>query len=186
MPGYWFQRRRRAAAEAEFPFRGQGMGVPTLREVLQRYPRAAHHRAEGQRAGARARARSTRSAPPAPSTAWRSAPSYWRVLRAARASTSRGSATGAAREETRWALYRSWVGWPLGAPPYREFQVPEARPGSRRSSRRGSSSTRTRGAAGEGLDRQRPRRHAPAARLGRRRAHHRSARPRRRRRSRRT
>ena len=23
-------------------------------------------------------------------------------------------ATGAAKEETRWALYRSWVGWPLG------------------------------------------------------------------------
>ena len=33
--------------------------------------------------------------------------------------------TGAAREETRLALYRSWVGWPLGATPYREFQVPE-------------------------------------------------------------
>lgn len=33
--------------------------------------------------------------------------------------------TGASKEETRWALYRSWVAWPLGAAPYQEFQVPE-------------------------------------------------------------
>ena len=33
--------------------------------------------------------------------------------------------TGSSQEETRWALYRSWVGWPLGRPAYREFQVPE-------------------------------------------------------------
>ena len=33
--------------------------------------------------------------------------------------------TGASREETRWALYRSWVWWPLGRPRYQEFQVPE-------------------------------------------------------------
>ena len=33
--------------------------------------------------------------------------------------------TGASKEETRWALYRSWVGWPLPTVPYHEFQVPE-------------------------------------------------------------
>ena len=33
--------------------------------------------------------------------------------------------TGASKEETRWALYRSWVGWPLGSAAYHEFQVPE-------------------------------------------------------------
>lgn len=33
--------------------------------------------------------------------------------------------TGASKEETRWALYRSWVGWPMNAVPYQEFQVPE-------------------------------------------------------------
>lgn len=33
--------------------------------------------------------------------------------------------TGASQEETRWALYRSWVGWQLSSPPYQEFQVPE-------------------------------------------------------------
>jgi glycerophosphoryl diester phosphodiesterase len=33
--------------------------------------------------------------------------------------------TGAAQEETRWALYRSRIRWPLGRTRYREFQVPE-------------------------------------------------------------
>jgi glycerophosphoryl diester phosphodiesterase len=33
--------------------------------------------------------------------------------------------TGASQEETRWALYRSYVGWPLGRARYRELQVPE-------------------------------------------------------------
>ncbi len=34
-------------------------------------------------------------------------------------------ATSAAREEVRWALYRSWIGWPVTRPPYRGYQVPE-------------------------------------------------------------
>ena len=33
--------------------------------------------------------------------------------------------TSAAREEGQWSLYRSWVGLPFGATPYRGFQVPE-------------------------------------------------------------
>ena len=47
-----------------------------------------------------------------------------RVLRAARAYEPR-ILTGASREETRLALYRSWVRWPVRIPPTREFQVPE-------------------------------------------------------------
>lgn len=39
--------------------------------------------------------------------------------------------TSAAREEVRWALYRSWVAWPVAAPAYAGFQVPE-RSGSTR------------------------------------------------------
>jgi glycerophosphoryl diester phosphodiesterase len=46
------------------------------------------------------------------------------ALRAARAYEP-SIRTGSSREETRLALYKSWVGWPLGAPAYREFQVPE-------------------------------------------------------------
>ena len=34
-------------------------------------------------------------------------------------------ATSAAREEVRWALYRSWCRWPVTNPPYSGYQVPE-------------------------------------------------------------
>ena len=47
-----------------------------------------------------------------------------RVLRAARA-LEPAIATSAAREEVRWDLYRSWVGWPVGRAPYGGYQVPE-------------------------------------------------------------
>jgi glycerophosphoryl diester phosphodiesterase len=131
--GYWFRatasagtRRARAAPEArdEFPFRGHGHGVPRFADVIARYP----------------------GVPliielklPRPELARRTID----VLRAANAvgRASIGSfypealdavrryepsvATGAAKEETRWALYRSWVSWPIGRTDYREFQVPE-------------------------------------------------------------
>jgi glycerophosphoryl diester phosphodiesterase len=48
----------------------------------------------------------------------------WRVLRAARR-LEPAIATSAAREEVRWALYRSWCRWPVGAPRYQGFQIPE-------------------------------------------------------------
>jgi glycerophosphoryl diester phosphodiesterase len=47
-----------------------------------------------------------------------------RVLRAAR-SYDPAIATSAAREEVRWALYRSWCRWPVSQTPYRGYQVPE-------------------------------------------------------------
>jgi glycerophosphoryl diester phosphodiesterase len=34
-------------------------------------------------------------------------------------------ATSAAREEVRWALYRSWCGWPVMNTPYVGYQIPE-------------------------------------------------------------
>ena len=34
-------------------------------------------------------------------------------------------ATSAAREEVRWALYRSWCRWPVKRVPYNGYQVPE-------------------------------------------------------------
>ncbi len=48
----------------------------------------------------------------------------YRALRAARRYEP-SIRTGASQEEARWALYRSWVGWPLGRPRFQEFQVPE-------------------------------------------------------------
>ena len=84
--------------------------------------------------------------------------------------------TGAAREETRWALYRSWVGWPLGRPRYQEFQVPERvgrDDGRHPAVRRARPQVRPRR---EGLDRGRGVGHDAAPRLGRRRDHQRQAR----------
>ena len=47
-----------------------------------------------------------------------------RVLETARA-LEPAIVTSASREEVRWALYRSWVRWPLRRPAYGGFQVPE-------------------------------------------------------------
>ena len=109
---------------ATFPFRASGIGVPRLRDVLHRYPQArliielkVNDPALAQRAleevrGADAVGRVSFGA------------FGWRVLHAVRQHEPRVK-TGAAREETRWALYRSWVAWPLGRTAYSEFQVPE-------------------------------------------------------------
>jgi len=48
----------------------------------------------------------------------------WRVLRAVRA-LEPAVATSAAREEVRWALYRSWCRWPVRRVAYSGYQVPE-------------------------------------------------------------
>jgi glycerophosphoryl diester phosphodiesterase len=98
--------------------------VPTLRSVLQRYretrliielkvndPALAHRAIDEIRAADAVERVALGSF-------------GWRVLHAARKYEPR-IATGAAREETRWALYRSWIGLPLGRTSYREFQVPE-------------------------------------------------------------
>jgi glycerophosphoryl diester phosphodiesterase len=57
------------------------------------------------------------------------------VLRAVRA-LDPTIATSAAREEVRWALYRSWIGWRPSHPPYAGFQVPECAGATRVVSRR--------------------------------------------------
>lgn len=120
--GYRF--RPANAGPAEFPFRGQGLGVPRLRDVLERYPAVqiiielkVNHPELARRAIDEVRAAGAIDRVSLGSFGWR-------VLHAAREYEPRIS-TGASREEARWALYRSWIGWPLGRPSYREFQVPE-------------------------------------------------------------
>jgi len=107
-----------------FPFRQQGIGVPTLREVLERYTDARiivelkrSTRAlacavvdEIHRAGAERRVCVGGFG--------------WRGLREVRR-LDPNLATGAAHEEVRWALYRSWVRLPWFRPAYCAFQVPE-------------------------------------------------------------
>jgi glycerophosphoryl diester phosphodiesterase len=129
--GHWFS----PAAGGGHPFRGQGIGVPRLSAVLARYPGVpiiielkGSNPALARRVidDVRAAGAVDRVSLGGFSQA---------VLHAARAYEPR-IRTGAGREETRWALYRSWVGWAPRRPAYREFQVPEGAGGTRIVSRR--------------------------------------------------
>ncbi len=108
----------------DHPFRARTGGVPTLSTVLRRYrdvpmivelkvndPVLAHRTIDELRA-----------ADAVDRVALGSFGS--RVLRAARVYEPR-VVTGSSREETRLALYRSWVHWPVRSPRYDVFQVPE-------------------------------------------------------------
>ena len=126
--GYWFQPSVEGTHSAdptgEYPCRGKTGGVPTLREVLKRYPEVPliiELKLNEPELARRTidELRATHSVDRAALGSF-----YYRVLRAARAYEP-CIRTGAAREEMRWALYRSWVRWPLGRPAYHEFQVPE-------------------------------------------------------------
>jgi glycerophosphoryl diester phosphodiesterase len=112
-----------AGAEA-FPFRGRGIGVPALETVLARYPGVPLliELKTGERALAERTVAAVRAAGAVERVALGSFSST--ALRTVRRIEPR-IRTGASREETRWALYRSWVGWPHGRTAYREFQVPE-------------------------------------------------------------
>ena len=109
---------------ARHPYRGLAGGVPRLDTVLARYrdariiielkvntPELAHRTIDVIRAANAVDRVSLGSF-------------GTRVLRAARACEPR-IRTGSSREETRLALYRSWVRWPVRHPRYQEFQVPE-------------------------------------------------------------
>jgi len=107
-----------------YPFRGQGAGVPTLAEVLRRH--------QDCRVIVEMKINSAEFAASVVDVV-RSADALDRVclgsfgrraLRAARR-LAPAMATSAAREEVRWALYRSWCRWPVKRPPYVGYQVPE-------------------------------------------------------------
>ena len=121
--GYRFTPDGKAGAPA-YPFRGQAMGVPRLRAVLERHP-AARIIIELKTPDAELARRTIddiRAAGAIDRVVLGSF--HGRALNAARRYEPR-IPTGAASEETRWALYRSRVRWPLGRTKYREFQVPE-------------------------------------------------------------
>lgn len=105
-------------------FRGQAGGIPRLDEVLARYPHA--RLIIELKVNEPALAHRTIDAIRAAGALDRVALGSFgtRVLRAARAYEP-AIQTGASREETRLALYRSWVRWPVRHPAYSAFQVPE-------------------------------------------------------------
>lgn len=116
--GYQFCR------EGDFPFRGQGCSVPTLAGVLGRY-REARIIIEMKQPAPRlvhAVLNDVRNANALDRVCLASA--HVRAVRLVRALEPR-AATSAAREEIRWALYGSWVGWAKRRPAFLLFQVPE-------------------------------------------------------------
>jgi glycerophosphoryl diester phosphodiesterase len=106
------------------PFRGVTGGVPRLDDVLRRYrdARCIIELKVNEPELGRRTIDAVRAADAVDRVALGSFGT--RVLRAAREYDPR-IPTGASREETRLALYRSWVRWPVRRPAYREFQVPE-------------------------------------------------------------
>jgi len=114
----------RFSANGAFPFRGAGIGVPMLRDVLRRYrdvPIAIELKLNAPEL-AEAVVADVRAADAVDRVCLGSFGQ--RVLRAARM-IEPAIATSAARDEVRWALYRSWCRWPIVDPPYRGFQIPE-------------------------------------------------------------
>lgn len=110
--------------DGSYPFRGQGIGIPTLREVLRQYktvPVIVELKLPGRRLAERV-VDEIRAANAMDRV---SVGSYFEDALQAVRYFAPTIATGSAKEETRWALYRSWIGWKVDTVPYREFQVPE-------------------------------------------------------------
>ena len=107
-----------------YPFRGQGVGIPALDEVLRRYANApiVIEMKDNTPELARATVDTVRRAGAVDRVCLGSF--GLRVLRAAR-TIEPAIATSGAREEVRWALYRSWVRWPVSRVGYAGYQVPE-------------------------------------------------------------
>src|SRR5690606_40156301 len=96
-------------APGTFPFRGCGIGIATLRSVLERY-RDAPLIIELKLTDPELARRTIEEIHKADAVDRVALGSFGgRVLRAAREYEPR-IPTGACREETRWALYRSWLG----------------------------------------------------------------------------
>jgi glycerophosphoryl diester phosphodiesterase len=116
---------RFSPGHGEFPFRGRGIGVPTLEAVLRTFTgvRVIIEMKQGEPALARAVADLVRLAKAAERVCVGSF--YSRGLEVIRAEAPE-MATSASEHEARWTLYRSWCRWPIAAArPYCAFQVPE-------------------------------------------------------------
>ena len=107
-----------------FPFRGRGVGIPALVDVLGRcgdVPIIVELKVDTVQM-ARAVVDVARAAGAVDRICLGAFSRT--VLRAAR-TLEPAMATSAAREEVRWALYRSWCRWPVTRVGYDGYQVPE-------------------------------------------------------------
>jgi glycerophosphoryl diester phosphodiesterase len=111
--------------DGTFPFRGQGIGVPTLDAVLARHKdtRVIVEMKGGEPELARQVAAAIKRAAAVDRTCVGSF--YQPSIDTIRAEHPE-IVTSASQEEARWMLHRSWVRWPWIKPrPYCAFQVPE-------------------------------------------------------------
>jgi len=113
-----------AGARGDFPFRGQGLGIPALRDVLLRHrgvPIIIEMKLDTEEMGTRVaheiRAAGAEDTACAAGSGTTSAATVRRILPHV--------ATSACHAEVRLAVYRSWGGWPVKRPPYGGYQVPE-------------------------------------------------------------
>ena len=115
----------RFESDGRHPFRGQGIGIPVLDDVLAKYPstRVIIEMKGGQPELARAVADAVRRADAIERTCVGSFhQSSIDTIRAEHPDV----VTSASQEEARWMLHRSWVRWPwTKTRPYHAFQVPE-------------------------------------------------------------
>lgn len=111
-------------ARGTYPLKGQGIGVPTLAEVLTRYPGVpiiVEMKVDSDAMG-QAVAAAVRRAGAADHVC--AAGFGFRCVRAARQALPE-MATSACGPEVRLALYRSWVSCPVRRPRFEAYQVPE-------------------------------------------------------------
>jgi glycerophosphoryl diester phosphodiesterase len=111
-------------ARGGYPFRNQGLGVPALLDVLQRFrdvPIIIEMKLDSAEMGARV-ADDIRTARAEHSAC---AAGYGRHSAAAVRRALPELATSACYPEVRLALYRSWAGVPVSRPPFGGYQVPE-------------------------------------------------------------
>jgi len=115
---------RFAGPDGSYPFRGQRIGIPTLRDVFLRYPDVpiiVEMKVDRPEMG-RALAAEVRAASAVDRVC--AAGFGRRSTRAAREALPE-MASSASVPEVRLALYRSWCRWPVRHAPYGGYQVPE-------------------------------------------------------------
>jgi glycerophosphoryl diester phosphodiesterase len=125
----------RFARGGDFPFRGRGIGVPTLREVLARYrgvPTIIEIKVDTPAMG-RTVAEEIRRAGAIDSAC---VAGYGLASATAARAELPGVAASAAQPEVRLAVYRSWLRWPVRRAAYQTYQVPERAEATRIVSRR--------------------------------------------------
>lgn len=115
----------RFEVDGRFPFRGQGIGVPRLDDVLKKHltTRIIIEIKGGEPALARAVAASVKNAGAVDRTC---VSSFHQLSVDTIRAEHPAIATSASVREARWTLHRSWVRWPwVSRQPYFAFQVPE-------------------------------------------------------------